>query len=271
MYFSKILLPVLAGTATASSFLHDLNRTELAAVLAGAGPVITETITVTKHLAVIPTRTPHYQSLHVPIRLTCHPSSSMSISEKQIVPGRHIFHFSVSPEMTGPVTFSAYDRGLHWHRTRKHRSTAVASETSIPQPTTTSENFLATRYPTATHYYDMLRLCFGYAIVTPQLSVSEPTTTSELPKSTEGMKSSPIQNKFMKRMSDIEIVVGTQTIHPIQTIHPTWSIATKKWHGPFKHPKSTAVASAPAEEETVGAVAVTTGDAPVVIASAFKA
>jgi len=111
-----------------------------------AGPVITESITVTEHLAVIQMRTLRYRWLNLPILLTYHPASSMSISEKQIVPGQHLhighkIHVSISLAMTSPVTFSAYDCRILWHRTGKHRSTTLASETSIPQlqPTTTSE------------------------------------------------------------------------------------------------------------------------------------
>jgi hypothetical protein len=128
--------------------LHSspISSAELAAVLAGDGPVITESITVTEHLAVIPMRTLRYQWLNLPIRLTSYPASSISISEKQIVPGQHLhighkIHVSLFLEMTGPATFSAYDRRILWHRTREHRSTALISETSIsqPKPTTTSE------------------------------------------------------------------------------------------------------------------------------------
>lgn len=77
-----------------------------------------------------------------------------------------------------------------------------------------------------------------------------------------------MQNKAMKWMSDIEIVVGTQTIW---SINPTRSIATKKWHGSFNHPKAIIVVSTAVDEETVGAVDITTKDAPVVTALAFKA
>jgi general stress protein 26 len=269
MYFSKTVLAALAGIATASSLVPDLNSTELAAVLAGAGPFITETITVTEHLAVIPMRTPRYQWLNVPIHPTCVPMSS-TISEKQIVPRRclHIspeLHVSLSPEMTSSATFLTHNRRIYWHRTRKHRSTALASETSILQPTTTSELLQATIDLKAKHWDNMLTMWFEDAKETPETSVLEPTTTSELSKTTEGMKRRALQKRIKQWMSDIELLVG------IQTIDPTWSVATKKWHGPYSHPKATAVASAPIEEEPVRAVDVTTEDAPVVTASALKA
>jgi len=109
MYLSKTVLAVFAGTATASSFVPDLNSTELAAVLAGAGPVITETITVTEHLAVIPVRSPRYPWLNIRIQLARVPASS-TISEKQIVPRRYNrtrnpIYLSFYPEMTKSVTF----------------------------------------------------------------------------------------------------------------------------------------------------------------------
>jgi hypothetical protein len=79
------------------------------------------------------------------------------------------------------------------------------------------------------------------------------------------MKSRALQNRVKQWKSDIELLVGKQTIDP------TWSVATRKWHGPHSHPKATAVAGALIEEETVRAVDVTTEDVTVVIASALKA
>jgi hypothetical protein len=225
MYFSKIVWAALAGTATASSFLPDLNSTELVAVLAGAGPVIIETITVTEHLAVIPMRTPRYQWLNLPIRLTRIPTSS-TIPDRQIVPRQYLHHgpeFDLSPEMTSSVPHSISARRIRLHRSRK--STTLA----------------------------------------PRTSVSQPTTTSELPKTTDGLKRKALQNMVIEWMPDLKIVVG------VETINPTWSMATKKWHGPHSHPNATTAASAPVEKETVEAVDVSAEDVPVITASAFKA
>jgi hypothetical protein len=269
MYFSKAVLAVLAGTATACSFVIDLNSTKLAAVLAGAGPVITETITVAEHLAVIPIRTPHYQWLNEPVRMTRVPTSS-TISENQIAPCRrpHIgpeIHVSLSPEMTSSVTFSIYNRRIYGHRTRKHKSAALASDSLISQPTTTSELPQVTTDLKAKHWDNMLMMWFEHAKETLETSILEPTTTSELPKINEGMKSRSLQNTVKQGKSDIEFLVG------IQMISPAWSMATKTWYGPHKYLKATAAASAPVKVETVGAVDITTEDAPVVTASAFKA
>jgi hypothetical protein len=135
MYFSRIVLTVLTGTAAASSYLPELNSTELRSVLVGAGPVITEITTVTEILAAISMRTPHYMWLHKPIPFTRVPTSS-AISEEQIRGGDLIR--AHHPLIASPPPARALLNGTTLVRTHKHRSTALTAEPATSQPATTT-------------------------------------------------------------------------------------------------------------------------------------
>ncbi len=269
MRFFKTVLTVFAGTATASVLFADLNSTGLGAVLAGAGPVITETITITEHLAVIPMRTHLYKWLNLPIRLTRVTTSSTIAGKQAGYDGihRHLLHppgtsLSPFPAITSSVIHSTPVLRIH-----RHKSTTVTSETAVSQLTTTgviSQASMDSKDLKPKLLHDMLPHGLERVKEALQTLISQPSTTSELPKSSEGMESR-LQKKVVKGMSDLKI---TADIH---TINPTWSLASKKWHGPHSHPGASVVASTSVKEKSVETVSITTEGVPVVTASAFKA
>lgn len=95
MQFPKLYCLSLAAAATAFAFLHDMNMTEKAIVIAGPGPIIFQTVSVTKHHANRPTKTHRWQ--HGPMTLERLPTSP-TLSDSQISEGtalpshRHLHH-----------------------------------------------------------------------------------------------------------------------------------------------------------------------------------
>lgn len=135
MHFSKISITVLTGTATASSYLPELNCTGLAAVLVGAGPVMNEATTIPERLAVISMRTRHYKWHNKPVPLTLVPTST-AFSEEQVKrrDPLQVYHSLTTSLPPAPTIFG----GTTLVRKHKPKSTALDSDTAILQRATTT-------------------------------------------------------------------------------------------------------------------------------------